>query len=1117
MTPNEAGRELARVQAVVRSAGRRIALWRGASFAIPLLITVLLAGRWPGGDWAEPGSLLPFLLSCVVLAAMAVVGLVVGGSVRAGRLRSRAPEIEAARGLARGEFLGAVELGETGSEPTLLADLHRERVAGALRGSGIRDLLPRSHQQLRSAQRIALPALGVLLAVVAAGWLEGAPSARRSMTALLRPWAIAFPPPPPPLRLSPPGGAVLRGTGFDVHITALGRSHVLLGQSRPGTPTRWDTVAVVQGAAAARIEPVDEVIEFWLRDDRGSATDTFAVIPIDPFTVTDLRVELHYPKYLDRTRDLVRGQVTRLEVPRGTRLAFAVRTNHPIERLGLIRTRSSGIDTLLFTADGDRAAGEFVATGDVELAWGMAPRGTVPAVRPPPAISLSVSPDEPPAVEVVYPGADLQLGLDTNLSLVIEARDDHGLREVGLEWRRVTAGGVQSAPAYDRLSDADGARRLVLRPTLDLGTSGLLPGDEIVYVAKAMDANPHGVVSVSDTFRARIAALHEMKDEATRRAEALVGETRALRDRAGELSDESRNAERRSASRTSEPPGTDAAGSADFGGTREARDLLGEARDIEERLEQVREDLRAAREDLESSPLVHPDLQERLHELEELFQEILESGLRERIEALEESLRTMNRDDIRNALTEFARQSSDLEARLDRALGLMERVALEQSLEGVRREAQALAERQEHLAEGAGAGDEEWRQEQDSVASRSEDLAERVEDLADRLQDQRAPDAVERGRMAAERARAASSNMRSASRRRAGEPRGADTASRREARAAAEQMEAAERDLAAAGESLSEDWRGEAMEAVGRAMSEALELAGEQARVVDRLRAGETSGELSSSQSAIRQGLDNLSQSLADAGRKTALMDRRAGPAAERAGREMDALGQSLSAGGTGTSQVVQQGEAVIEALGDLAGSLMASRRAMSEASSATGMEEALEKLAGMGQRQAGLNSESGELFMFMQGGQPAEDRLGPLAARQRAISEDLRDLAGDPGTSELGGRPAELAAEADDIARRLLAGSLDRETLARQEQLFRRLLDAGRSLEQDETDANRRESTPAGSRVVMIPESDGADESGPRFPYPTEALMEGLTPSQRLLVYEYFDRLNGQSPEGRP
>ena len=1112
MTPKEASRELDRAAAIVRSMGRRIALWRGAVVAIPLLAIVLAVSRLPDGSFARPGSYLPMLLGCMGLGTIAVVGLVAGSSIRAYRLRRRVSEIERAQGLARGELLGAIELGRQESE---LAGLHRVRVAGGLRGRTARDLLPGSHERLRAARRVALPGLGVVLAVLAVGLAENPVSARNTLGALVRPWAVTFPAPPPPLRVSPPGGEVLRGTGFDLVVTAVGRSHVLLGQGRRGTPTRWDTVDVVDGVAAGRIDPVDEVIRFWAQDERGSVTDTFTVVPLDPLTVTALRVELSYPSYLDRTPDLLSGHITRLEVPAGTRLAFTARTNHPIERMGFARVRKAGIDTVVLEVDADRAMGTVVAMDSAHLSWWMVALDSVPGVRVPPSIGLSVKADEPPTVALVYPGEDRMLGIDRTLSLVIEARDDYGLAEVGVAWWRESTGGRRDAAVYERLSGGGGARRLVLRPTIDLEASGFLPGDEIVYFARARDSNPDAAAAVSDTFRARLAGLDEIQDELARRAETLVEETRAIRDQVGDLADEARDAERRSAERSLDLRQPEAAGRADFGATQEARDLLAEAREIESDLDRMQEELREARSAVESAPLVDTDLQRRLGELEALFQEILQSGLRERIEALEQSLRGLDRDDLRNALADFARQSKDLEERLDQALGLMERVALEQSLEGVRQRAEDLAERQERVSSSDRKG-EAWADGQEGLADESESLADRVDELSERLDGQQAPEAADRGREAATEARSAASRMRSAARQ-AGREEGPDSpSSTREAQRAATQMENAERNLAAAGESLAEDWQAEAMQEVGRATAEALALAREQERVVESLRSGERPEELSGRQSAVREGLDNLSQSLAEAGRKTALMDRRAGPAAAQAGSEMDALGESLSGGAARRNEAVQQGEAAMEALGDLAGSLMASRREMAQASSATGMEEALERLAGMGKQQGGLNSESGELFLFMQGGQSIEDRLGSLAERQEALSEDLRDLAGDPAARELGGRPAELAAEADEIARRLATGTLDRETLARQEQLFRQLLDAGRSLEKDERDANRREATTARPRVALLPDGEAAEEAGLRYPYPDAVHMEGLTASQRRLVYEYFDRLNGEiSGEG--
>ena len=108
------------------------------------------------------------------------------------------------------------------------------------------------------------------------------------------------------------------------------------------------------------------------------------------------------------------------------------------------------------------------------------------------------------------------------------------------------------------------------------------------------------------------------------------------------------------------------------------------------------------------------------------------------------------------------------------------------------------------------------------------------------------------------------------------------------------------------------------------------------------------------------------------------------------------------------------------------------------------------------------------------------------------------------------------MADEARDLARRLEAGRLDRETVERQERLFRRMLDAGRTLQGQQEDENKeRQSTTANEDSVWLPPALrlrlGGDGSGIRMP-DWEALQR-LSPEERRLVVEYFQRLS----EGRP
>ena len=116
-------------------------------------------------------------------------------------------------------------------------------------------------------------------------------------------------------------------------------------------------------------------------------------------------------------------------------------------------------------------------------------------------------------------------------------------------------------------------------------------------------------------------------------------------------------------------------------------------------------------------------------------------------------------------------------------------------------------------------------------------------------------------------------------------------------------------------------------------------------------------------------------------------------------------------------------------------------------------------------------------------------------------------DAEGAPNAAE------QLAEEALQLARELEAGQLDRETVERQERLFRRLLDAGRTLRSDEEDERkeRRSETGDQANARVPPELSGPTGPEARYPYPRWDQLRRFTPEERRLILDYFRRLNAE------
>ena len=99
-----------------------------------------------------------------------------------------------------------------------------------------------------------------------------------------------------------------------------------------------------------------------------------------------------------------------------------------------------------------------------------------------------------------------------------------------------------------------------------------------------------------------------------------------------------------------------------------------------------------------------------------------------------------------------------------------------------------------------------------------------------------------------------------------------------------------------------------------------------------------------------------------------------------------------------------------------------------------------------------------------------------------------------------------------EDLAKRLESGRIDRQIVERQERLFRRMLDAGRTLQGQEEDPQKeRQSMTASDDSVHLPPAlreklTGDDD---RLRVPSWDELQQLSPEERRLVVDYFRRLS--------
>ncbi|MFQ5746407.1 MAG: hypothetical protein ACE5HF_04205 [Gemmatimonadota bacterium] len=1076
----------------------------------------------PAPVWRTPGSPVPIVTALCLLGIAAAAGALAGRLQRTLTLERLGPEMESASGLGDGELTAALELARRDTSGSRdLAELQVRRVAQRLEGRGDTDLLPRTARRWRRLRRLTgAGALLVMPAVVAAGSAD-AGRARDAASALVSPWAISFPAPPPRPWIRASGTEVERGEVATVRIGASGREDISLRArvAAGEVDVRWLPVDPATGTAVGDVGPVLSPLAIWAADRSGSSSDTLVLQPFDPPFVTKLEARVRFPAYLGRRSETYSRPLPRLEIPAGSRVEVSGETNRPVSGIELVE-KAMGLGVAL-RLEGPSFGGSLAPTRSGTWFWRVAAWPEDPPARPPPPLRISLIPDRAPTVRIAYPATDTVLPLDMVLPLVIDARDDHGVRSVALvSWRRSPAG--DGAPdTAQLLEEAEPEERVLLRPVLDVRDRGLLPGDTVFYYARVRDDRPSGPVVTSDTFAVRLPSLRELGESRAVRTTDLAREAAAVAEAAASVEGDARGAARRAASRGT-PAGQEEARAdrseererASFRATEESRRLLEETKRLETRVRELHAEIQDVAAEVARSPAADPALRAHLERIDSLYRELMESDLGARIRDLQRALETLDPEALRRALNDLSARAADVRQSLEAAGTLLERVAAEQAMREVARWAEDLAADQAGLAADF-AAEVEWIAREDEVTERAAALQAELEALRDRLRGNagdRAAVGVEAGSRSLARgeesARRAAGIARMSSRR--GSPDG-----RRAAGDAAEALREAADRLSAAGSDLSSEWREETSAAVDRATRDALSLAREQMQVADLL-AGERRNAARGREAALREGLDNLLGSIAEVGGKTALLDRRVARAASQAATDMDRLLESLGRGGGGRDAAVA-GRRLANALNDLAGELLATGEAVAGAESGTGMEEALEELSRLSRAQGGLSREGEGILALRREGRAIGARLQRLASEQASIAARLRELARKPGAGGLAARPDELAREAEDIARSIGSGDLDPATVERQQRLFRRLLDAGRTLSREEDDPDRRESRSAREIVLRTPaDLTPTVREGSRYPHPGEEALRGLAPATRRIVLDYFDRINA-GPAAEP
>lgn len=1032
--------------------------------AVATLLGLLAAGLMLLGDgrWIVLPALLPAAI-LVIAAALAGAVLVLGWrAARSGSgARSLAQAVEIERKLRSGSLVGLLELDET---PVAA-------MAAARLASSVPSHDPAPARSRRSRRQL----LGgvMLLLLAGAGFTWSGTQQREAAAALRHPIKAASGELLEPLRIEGAPRSARRGTSVAFIVRAHDRRSVMLHTRVAGAAWEAHSYRVVNGTAEVELGEVSATIQLFASDARGR-TDTLTIVAAEGPFVQDLTLHATYPRHLGRPDEQLApdGQ---LVVPAGTRLRMDGIASEALSDVVLYDDSQS----IPLEVVGARFSGSTTAERSTVLRWRIATHSGE-HVEPPHALHIAVTVDEVPQVEIMTPASDTSVVGDSPVRVAVRASDDHQLGVVALAVRRGSSEEIVSLP----VPPAGGSAAVLL------DISSLAAGEGITVRAFAAEAAGRGRRSQSAPRTISVLTAAAQRDAARLSADSAVAAAAAMAAAQRHVERATTEVSRARGDRR-ESGNADGAAAAGHALASRARSIVEEQRTLSSRADSLAAATRALESRLSRANALDDGLAARLAEVRSLLQRALTPELAARLRDAESAARDDAEEPLRRALSDVALEQRRAREQLERVVQMLRRAAIEGSLETLRAEAAELAQ---HAAGGESLtpGATSREQSRDGrLSSRATQLRRDIAGLVTRLE-------VERARAGVAPARAAGRHAAEA-----GDVLAGGEVNRASAAAPLEQSAES---LAEARAAQIAEWKRELAADLDAAVQELVQLAAAESGLANRVAAG--SGEWRDEHSALEEAATVVADRIARAARTSTLVSSRS-DGFVRSARDGVVRVSAPAFPPRDRTQISALMRDAAASLSRAAASLLRDRERTNRARSASGFTELLEELQRLAGQQRGLNAASAGLPFALSGGsQGARDQARVLARQQRAIARALEEL----GDADGGGRAQPLAAEANRVADALERAAVDASLLARQDRLYNRLLQGGRLLTGDSgEDEDRREAVTA--RRVEFPllrESGIAQPAGQRHQAPGWAELKTLTPAERQMIIEYFERLNG-------
>lgn len=854
---------------------------------------------------------------------------------------------------------------------------------------------------------------------------------------------------------------------------------------------------------------------------------------IDRPRVQSFQVSIEPPRYSRLSAQVLEANFGDASALKGSRLSIAMKASKPIRRATLIANDTLALE---MRVQNDSAFFELLLKEDFIYRFEMFDTAGIASDKGA-EYRVRVMLDEPPQIRFVQP-AQKQVDLPENLRLPLAMliRDDFGFSSLGLHYRVAKSNFKQLEDAFRRIEVAmndavqtgEGGMERGIFYEWNLLEQNISAGDEIEFYAEVRDNDAVSGFKPArtDLYKLRLPTLDELFADVQKEEKEILNELDKKLDETKSIQEELERIQ----NELRQKPRSDWQ-------DRKAIELATEKqKQLQAQLESVEQSMSQLLEKMQDRSLVSEETLQKYEEIRQLIEELKSPELQEAQRKMEEALKQLNEQQLRDALKNLEFNEQEFQKKLERAKELLERMQIERQMDEAIKRLDDMMQKQESLQQETKQTNpenkkklDELKKQQEALAKEEQKLDEQLKKLAEqmeknpkaeqlpmqelsKLKEQRSEENLQKDLQDAAKELSQSNPQQAAAKQ----------------QQAKEKMQSQKQQLSEMRQEMKRQKKQEILQALQNATQSALSLSQQQEALMEDLRQkqfaqnADVLREKMTEQNDVKELLQQLQQEVSQIGRKSSELRQSMLSQLQKAEAEMDAAIEQLDQRNSQLSaQRMNNAMALLNEFGNQAANAMAQMMGQQGQPQPGEGGDGGEEMEGLSEQQGNVNRETELLFGEGREGQSPEERakrLAQLAAQQRMIQQQLQQLAKKQAEqkakgekSDLLGNLEKLAEEMEKAAEQLERQDLSPELKKRQQQILSRMLESTKALQKREQEEKRE--AKSGKNIFKSSPSELSNEQtrNPIQDGLNRMKSQGFADDYERLIRRYYDALEKQ------